>query len=153
IAIDKGYKLNEYGVFDGDRQIAGETEADVYAALDLPYIAPELREDNGEIQAARTGRLPALIEPGSLRGDLQTQTTWTDGANSIEEMVAAARALGLQYIAITDHTRGLAMARGSEERQLLLQAAEIRRITRGLDDFQVLTGAEVNIERDGTLDI
>src|SRR6266478_567681 len=109
LAIKKGWKLNEYGVFRGDTSIAGKTEEEVYAALDLPFIPPELREDVGEIDAARAGRLPQLIEHGSLRGDLQTQTTWTDGADTLEAMVEAAHRLGLQYMAITDHTRDLAM--------------------------------------------
>jgi DNA polymerase (family 10) len=85
IAIERGLKLNEYGVFDGERSLAGRTEADVYAALGLPYIPPELREMTGEIEAARAGTLPALIEAGSLRGDLQTQTDWTDGADSLAD--------------------------------------------------------------------
>ena len=153
IAIERGYKLNEYGVFDGDRSIAGQTEEEVYAALGLAYVPPELREDSGEIELARAGRLPRLIEPGSLRGDLQIQTTWTDGANSIEEMAAAARQRGRSYIAITDHTRSLAMTGGSDERQLAEQMQAIAQLNAQLTDFRILSGAEVNINRDGTLDI
>jgi len=153
IAIEKGYKLNEYGVFKGKRAIAGRTEQDVYAALGLAYVPPELRENTGEIELARAGRLPRLIAPGSLRGDLQIQTTWTDGANSIEEMVAAGRQQGLEYMAITDHTRGLAMTGGSDEAKLLEQLAVIRRLNKTYKDFRLLSGAEVNINRDGTLDI
>ena len=152
IAIEKGYKLNEYGVFRGERAIAGRTEQEVYGALGLAYVPPELRENTGEIELAKTGRLPRLIEPGSLRGDLQTQTTWTDGANSIEEMAAAARRLGLGYIAITDHTRSLAMM-GADEAKLREQMAAIGALNKTLRGFRVLTGAEVNIARDGTLDI
>ncbi|MCS6816408.1 MAG: DNA polymerase/3'-5' exonuclease PolX [Blastocatellia bacterium] len=153
IAERMGLKLNEYGLFRGERRIAGRTEEEIYEALGLRYIPPELREDRGEIEAAREGRLPRLIEYGDLRGDLQVQTNWTDGANSIEEMALEARRLGLEYIAITDHTRSLAMTRGSDEAKLLEQIAEIRRLNRKLRGIRVLTGAEVNIRKDGTLDI
>jgi DNA polymerase (family 10) len=153
IAIKKKLKLNEYGVFRGQKAIAGATEEDVYAALDLPYIPPELREDRGEIEAARAGRLPALIAPGSLRGDLQTQTSWTDGKDSLEDMVAEARRLGLEYVAITDHTRDLAMVNGNDEARLRKQGAAIDKINRSARGFRVLKGAEVNIRQDGTLDL
>jgi DNA polymerase (family 10) len=152
IAIAKGCKLNEYGVFKGTRAIAGRREEDVYEALGLAYVPPELRENSGEIELARQGALPHLIEPGSLRGDLQTQTTWTDGANSIEEMVAAAQTLGLDYMAITDHTKGLAMV-GADEATLRLQIAAIRALGRRLHGLRLLAGAEVNINKDGSLDI
>jgi DNA polymerase (family 10) len=153
LARRKGLKLNEYGVFRGARRIAGATEEEVYQALGLPFVPPELREDSGELEAARAGRLPRLIEHGRLRGDLQVQTDWTDGSASIEEMALAARALGLEYIAITDHTRDLAMARGCDEAKLLEQAAAIRALNRKLRGFRVLTGAEVNIRDDGSLDV
>jgi DNA polymerase (family X) len=153
IAIKKGLKLNEYGVFRGDTAIAGATEEEVFAAFDLPYIPPELREDLGEIDAARAGRLPTLIEHGSLLGDLQTQTTWTDGADTLEAMVAEAQRLGLQYMAITDHTRDLAMTGGSDEAKIRLQGKAIDGLNKRLRGFRVLKGAEVNIRKDGTLDI
>lgn len=153
LAQAKGWKLNEYGLFDGRRSLAGRTEEEVYEALGLPWIPPELREDTGEIEAASAGRLPKLIEYGDLRGDLQVQTDWTDGSASIEEMARAAREAGFEYIAITDHTRDLAMARGSDEKKLLEQAAAIAALNRKLRGFRVLTGAEVNIRRDGTLDV
>lgn len=153
IAIERGLKLNEYGLFRGDERLAGRTEDEVYAALDLPYIPPELREDAGEIEAARAGRLPALVTPEDVRGDLQIQTEWTDGANSIEEMAEAARARGWEYIAITDHTRDLGMTGGSDEAKLLRQRDAIRALNQRFDGFRVLSGAEVNIRRDGTLDI
>jgi DNA polymerase (family X) len=153
IAIEKGLKLNEYGVFRGTRRLAGRTEQEVYRALGLPWIAPELREDRGEIAVAARGTLPRLIEYGSLRGDLQTQTNWTDGAHTIEEMVSGARKCGLEYIAITDHTRGLAMTGGSDEAKLRKQMTAIDRLNRSLRHFRVLKGAEVNIQRDGSLDI
>ena len=153
LAQEKGLKLNEYGVFKDDRSIAGRTEEDVYDALGLPYIPPELRQDTGEIEVARRGRLPKLIAHGDLRGDLQIQTTWTDGADSLEEMVQAGKRLGLQYMAITDHTHGLAMTGGSDERQLLQQVAAIEELRRKVTGIEILTGAEVNINRDGSLDI
>jgi DNA polymerase (family 10) len=153
LARERGLKLNEYGLFRGERRLAGATEAEVYAALGLQFVPPELREDAGEVEAARAGRLPKLIEPGDLRGDLQVQTDWTDGAASIEEMVAAARALGLEYIAITDHTRDLAIANGCDEKRLLRQAEVIRKLNTRLRGFRVLSGAEVNIRADGSLDV
>ena len=152
IAMERDLKLNEYGVFRGDKSIAGKTEEEVYGALGLPYIAPELRENTGEIEAAHAGKLPRLIEYGDVRGDLQTQTKWTDGANSIEEMVEEARRLGREYIAITDHTKSLAMM-GADENQLRQQIKAVRALDRKLKGFTVLAGAEVNINKDGTLDI
>ncbi len=153
IAIKKGLKLNEYGVFKGEKRIAGETEEEVYAALGLPYIEPELREGAGEIEAAMEGRLPKLISYGSLKGDLQVQTNWTDGAQSIAEMAEAARKAGLSYIVITDHTRSLAMTGGLDEEKLLRQMKEIDALNRKLRGFRILKGAEVNILQDGRLDI
>ncbi len=153
IAMEKGLKLNEYGVFRGRKRIAGATEEDVYDALGLAFIPPELREDRGEIEAARAGKLPKLIEPGSLRGDLQIQTDWTDGADSIEAMARAAKQLGLEYIAITDHTRDLPMARGCDEAKLLEQREAIRKVNERMKGFRVLSGAEVNIRADGSLDV
>jgi DNA polymerase (family 10) len=153
LAQRKGLKLNEYGVFRDGRKLAGRTEAEVYRALGMPPVPPELREDVGEIETARARKLPRLIEHGELRGDLQIQTDWTDGAASIQEMAEAARELGLEYIAITDHTRDLAFARGSDERKLLEQAEAIRKLNRKLRGFRVLSGAEVNIRKDGSLDV
>lgn len=153
IAWDRALKLNEYGLFDGERCLASRTEAEVYEALGLPFIEPELREDRGEIEAAATGTLPRLLEHGALRGDLQVQTDWTDGAHTIEQMVESARAIGLEYIAITDHTRDLAMTHGSDEYKLRAQMQAIHKLNRGLRGFRVLAGAEVNVRRDGTLDI
>ena len=153
IAQARGLKLNEYGLQRDRRKLAGRTEPELYRALDLDWIPPELREDAGEIEAAASGRLPALIEYGDLRGDLQIQTDWSDGFASIEEMADAARELGLEYIAITDHTRDLAMAHGSDEQRLLEQAEAIRALNRKLRGFRVLAGAEVNIRKDGSLDV
>jgi DNA polymerase (family 10) len=153
IAQEKGLKLNEYGLFRGNKRIAGKTEEEIYKALGLAFIPPELRENQGEIEAAQKGELPNLVGYRDLRGDLQTQTTWTDGANSIEEMAGEAKRLGLEYIAITDHTKGLAMTGGSDEKKLLKQMAEIDKINRSLKGITILKGAEVNINKDGTLDI
>jgi DNA polymerase (family X) len=153
LAIAKGLKLNEYGLFRGTRRIAGRTEEDVYARLGLAWVPPELREDQGEIEAAQEGRLPKLIEHGALRGDLQTQTDWTDGADSIDAMARAARDLGMEYIAITDHTVGLPMTGGSDARKLRRQMQAIRTLDQQLGGIRILAGAEVNIERDGGLDI
>ncbi len=153
MAIAKELKLSEYGVFQGERSIAGRTEEEVYAALGLPYIPPELREDLGEIDAALAGTLPKVIDYDDLRGDLQTQTNWTDGANSIEDMAREAKRHGLRYIAITDHTKSLAMTGGCDEKKLRKQMAAIDELnTKGLG-IKILKGAEVNINKDGTLDI
>lgn len=153
LAMARKLKLNEYGLFRGTRRVAGRSEQEVYERLGLAWIPAELREDRGEIAAARAGRLPRLLEPGDLRGDLQTQTDWTDGADSIEAMARAAHAAGLAYIAITDHTRSLAMTGGCDEAKLRRQMRAIERLGRRLDGIRVLSGAEVNVNRDGTLDI
>ena len=153
LAIKQRLKLNEYGLFRGARRLAGRTEEEIYARLGLAYVPPELREDQGEIEAARSGALPQLIEPGALRGDLQTQTDWTDGADSMEAMAREAKRLGLEYIAITDHTQGLTMTGGSDETKLRKQMAEIDGLNARLGGIRVLRGAEVNIDKDGMLDI
>ncbi|HSJ95453.1 MAG TPA: PHP domain-containing protein, partial [Myxococcota bacterium] len=141
----RGWLLNEYGLFAGERRLAGGDEEGIYERLGLRWVPPELREDRGELEAAEAGRLPALLPHGALRGDLQVQTSWSDGAASIEEMVEAARKLGLEYLAVTDHTRDLAMARGLDEERLRAQADAIRKLDRRVRGFRVLTGAEVNL--------
>src|SRR2546429_680210 len=153
LAMKKGWKLNEYGLFRGTRRIAGRTEQELYDRLGLAWIPPELREDQGEIEAARAGTLPRLVEPGDLRGALQTQTNWTDGQDSLEAMARAARDAGCEYVAITDHTVSLAMTGGCDAKKLRRQRREIERLDAKLDGIRVLAGAEVNIDRDGTLDI
>lgn len=157
-AAEQGLKVSEYGVFKGKKRIASRTEEEVYKVLGMPYIEPELREDQGEIEAALrlaplAQGLPTLIPYGSLQGDLQIQTDWTDGNNSIEEMAREGKKQGLEYIAITDHTRDLAMTKGSDEKKLLRQMAEIDRVNKKVSGIKILTGAEVNIRKDGTLDI
>jgi DNA polymerase (family 10) len=153
LALKRKWKLNEYGLFRGTRRIAGRTEEEIYGRLGLAWIPPELREDQGEIAAAASGDLPQLVEAGDLRGDLQTQTDWTDGADSLAAMARAARDAGLEYMAITDHTVTLAMTRGSDAVKLRRQMREIDRLNRTLGGLRILKGAEVNINKDGTLDI
>lgn len=157
IAISKGFKLNEYGVFKGKKQIAGKTEEEVYKTLGLVYIEPELRTATGEIEAAQARKLPKLIPYGSIRGDLQVQTNWTDGHDSIETMARTAQKAGLEYIAITDHTKSLAMTRGLDEKGLARQGKEIDALNKKFlihnSKFLILKSAEVNILKDGRLDI
>lgn len=153
IAIKRGLKLNEYGLFRGTRSIAARTEEDVYEALGLPWIPPEMREDSGEIELAQRGELPAIIEAENIRGDLQLHTSWTDGSASIEAMARAAKELGREYIAITDHTRDLAMTGGLDEEKLRAQMKEIQKANREVAGIHVLSGAEVNIRGDGSLDV
>jgi DNA polymerase (family 10) len=153
IAQDKGWKLSEYGIFKGNKQIAGKTEEEVYEKLGLKWIPPELRENTGEIDAAMKNKLPKLIEYNDLKGDLQISTNWTDGNNSILEMAEEAKKLGLDYIAITDHTKSLAMTGGLDEKKLLQQVKEIEKINEKIEGIRILSGAEVNILKDGSLDI
>ena len=154
IAKEKGCKLNEYGIFDKhDKQIAGKTEEEVYEKLGMKWMPPELRENTGEIDAAIKNKLPKLVDYGDLKGDLQVQTNWTDGSNSIKEMTEEAKKFGLEYIAITDHTKTLAMTGGLDEKKLLQQTKEIEKVNKQLSGITVLTGGEVNILKDGSLDI
>jgi DNA polymerase (family 10) len=149
----KGLKINEYGVFKGKRRVAGDTEESVYAALGLPYIAPELREDQGEIEAARRGALPRLIERADLAGDLHAHTRATDGHNTLREMAHAARAHGLGYLAITEHSRRETMAHGLDPVRLAKQIDEVDRLNRELRGVTLLKGVEVDILEDGSLDL
>ncbi len=153
IAIKKKMKLNEYGLFKGQKQVAGKSEEELYKALGMKYIEPELRENSGEIEASLKKALPNLIGYDDLKGDLQIQTTWTDGSASIEEMAIAAKKLGMEYILITDHTKSLAMTRGLDEKKLKKQGEEIDRINKNLAGFHVLKGSEVDIKKDGSLDL
>jgi len=150
---ERGLKINEYGVFRGAKRIAGETEASVYESVGLPYIEPELREDQGEIEAARRGELPRLVELGDLRGDLHAHTRATDGRNTLAEMAQAARARGLEYLAITEHSRREAMAHGLDPQRLARQIDEIDRLNAKLADITILKGIEVDILEDGSLDL
>lgn len=152
-AQKQGVRLNEYGLFRGQESIAGETEQAVFEALGLAWIPPELREDRGEIEAAESGSLPALLERGDLRGDLHTHTTASDGRATLEEMAAAARTAGLEYLAVTDHSKNLAIAGGLDEDRLLRQIDEIDVVNARLDGFRLLKGIEVDILEDGSLDL
>src|SRR5581483_8911190 len=153
LARKKGLKISEYGVFRGERRVAGDTEASVYGALDLPVIPPELRENNGEIEAAQTRRLPRLVELGDLKGDLHAHTRATDGLGSLEEMAAAARDAGLRYLAITEHSRHLTVARGLDEEGLLRHVEAIDRLNEKLRGVTLLKGIEVDILESGDLDL
>ncbi|MDI6717834.1 MAG: DNA polymerase/3'-5' exonuclease PolX [Patescibacteria group bacterium] len=156
-AIKKGYKLNEYGLFKGDKIIAGETEEEIYEKLEIDYIEPEMRENQGEIELAQKHQLPALIDYGDLKGDLHIHSDWTDGLEPIEVIANEAAKRGLQYIAITDHTKRLAMTGGLDEKLLLNQIAEIdkinQRLTTNNQRLKILKGSEVDILKDGSLDL
>lgn len=156
LAISRNWRLNEYGLVDltTGKVIASEDEAEIYRALGLHWIPPELREDRGEIEAAEAGSLPDLIDYGAVRGDLHVHTTWSEGVHSIEEMVEAAETLGYAYIAICDHAETLHVARGLSPERLADQMREIERINReGESDFTILTGTECNIDMDGGIDL
>jgi DNA polymerase (family 10) len=153
IAQDMGLKISEYGVFRGDEKIAGRTEEEVYGALNLPWIPPELREDRGEIEAAAEGKLPKLVEIKDIRGDLHTHTKHSDGNFTIKEMALAAKEMGYEYIGIADHTKGLGVAAGQDEEEILKEKEEIEKLNEELEGIRVLAGVEVNIRMDGTLDI
>ena len=155
IAISKGLRLNEWGVFKGDKRVAGKTEEEVYKILGLHWIPPEMRENAGEIELGRQGKVPKLVEYGSLKGDLQVHSENSDGTATIEEMARGAKAFGLDYIAITDHTKSLKLAGGLEEQELLEQADKISQLNDRLreEEFRIFSSAEVNIMKDGSLDI
>jgi DNA polymerase (family 10) len=153
LAKDRGLKINEYGVFRGERSIAGRTEEEVYAVMDLPCFPPELREARREFQWAAAGKLPELVDVADIQGDLHMHTTATDGKNSLEEMVAAAQARGLKYIAITDHSKRVSMANGLDGPRLRQQWDEIDRLNGRLRGFRVLKGVEVDILEPGGLDL
>ncbi len=154
-AIQRGLKLNEYGLFrvEDDTRVAGDTEEGIYEALDLALVPPELRENRGEIAAAAARALPALVTVQDLRGDLHMHTTETDGRADAETMARAARDAGLEYIAITDHSRAVAMANGLDEARALEHASRIRALNGRLDGITVLAGIECDIRPDGSMDL
>ena len=154
LAIRRGWKLNEYGLFDErtGRRLAAKEEADIYRALDLEYVPPELREDDGELEAAAAGRIPTLVELADLKGDLHVHSDWSDGGASLETMARAARDLGHQYMAITDHSKTLGIARGLDEARVRQQRELIDSLNRELAPFKILHGTEMDILRDGRLD-
>ena len=152
LATKKGLKINEYGVYKGEKMIAGGTEKEMYKTLGLPYIPPELREDRGEIEAAFEGKLPDLIEQGDIRGDLHTHTKWSDGKATIEEMAESALRLGYEYIAITDHSPSQTIANGLSIERLRAKQKELESAAKKNKNIKVLMGTEVDIKSDGTLD-
>ncbi len=166
LALERGLRLSEYGVFrenEGDerdeerdpwagQKVAGAEEVDVYAALDLPWIAPELREDRGEIEAAAAGELPELVGLEQIRGDLQMHSTWSDGKNTIEEMLLGCRARGYEYFAITDHSKALAMTGGMDAEKIRRQWVEIAEVQDRYPEIRILRSQEVDILADGSLD-
>lgn len=152
IAVKKGLKINEYGLFHGSKKIAGETEGDVYEKLGLPLIPPEMREDRGEIEAALRGRLPALIEPQDIKGDLHVHSNWSDGKCSIEEMALMAKSFGYEYIAITDHSPSARIANGLSIERLYEKKEELESVRKKVKGIRVLMGSEVDILSDGSLD-
>jgi DNA polymerase (family 10) len=153
LGVKRGLKINEYGVFRGTRQIGGRTEAEVFEAVGLCWIPPELRENHGEIEAAREGRLPRLVELADIRGDLQMHTDATDGKNTLAEMAAACRARGYEYFAITDHTKAVRVAGGLTKAGFHKQGRAIDALRKRMATPAVLKGAEVDILDDGSLDL
>ncbi len=153
IAQDRDLKISEYGVFRGDDYVAGKTEEDVYAAIELPFIAPELRENRGEVEAAQRNELPTLLAPDDMRGDLQCHSTYSDGKATMEEMARAAREMGYEYLAFTDHTKRVSMTGGLDEKGLREQMEEIDKLNDGLDGFRILKSSEVEVLKNGSLDL
>lgn len=152
-AVEQGYRLNEYGLFDGETSIAGTSEEEIYQALGLAWIPPELRENRGEIEQSEQGKLPKLVTLADMRGDLHMHTTATDGTASIREMIEAARERGLDYISITDHSQRVSMARGLDPDRLRAHWAEIRKIREEYSDIEVLCGIECDILEDARMDL
>jgi DNA polymerase (family 10) len=153
IAVKRGLKLNEYGLFKGTKHIAGRREAEVYDSLGLPYVPPELREDTGEVEAAQAGRLPKLVELKDIKGDLHVHTSRSDGKHTLEELARAAREKGYKYVAVTDHSKGLGIAGGLAEDELLDEIREIDALNKKLRGFRFLKGVEVDIRGSGELDL
>jgi DNA polymerase (family 10) len=152
-AQDNDWKLNEYGLFKGENRLAGKDEESIYHRLNLSWVAPELREDRGEVGAAEKDELPGLVDLKHIHGDLQSHTTASDGSNTIEEMARAAQEFGHQYLAITDHSKRVTMANGLNDDEALKHADAIREVDETLDDFWLLAGIEVDILKSGKLDL
>lgn len=152
MAVRHRLKINEYGVFKGEKSVAGRTEKEIFKLFGMEYIEPELREDAGEIEAALGKKLPRLITVGDIRGDLHAHSTWSDGGNSIEEMAQAAKARGYEYIAITDHSQGLKIAGGLSLERVREKKKEIDSLNRRLRNIRILFGTEVDIKNDGSID-
>jgi DNA polymerase (family 10) len=154
MAVKAGLKINEYGIFreSNDKKLGGKEEADIYRILGLPYIPPEMREDSGEIEAAIAGKLPNLVSLDDIKGDLHVHTKRSDGSHDFDELIEAARKRGYEYIAITDHSKGLGIARGLSEERLMEEKKEIEAINKKLKGFRLLAGVEVDIRSDGRMD-
>lgn len=154
LALRRALTVNEYGVFrvDDGSLVAAATEEEVYAALGLPWLPPEVREGQGEIEAALEGRLPSLVEVGDIQGDLHSHTNWSDGIPTLEELVEGARSRGYRYLVVTDHSKGIGIARGLSEERVAEEHDAIRRLDAAGPGLRVLHGTEVNIRRDGSLD-
>jgi DNA polymerase (family 10) len=152
-AMKTGMKVNEYGIFKGDTQIAGKKEEEIFETLGMPYIVPELRENRGEVECALENTLPKLIEERMIRGDLHTHSRYSDGADTIKSMALAAKERGYEYIAVTDHTKHVTIAHGLDEKRLREQIEEIDRVNAELEGITVLKSAEVDILADGSLDL
>ncbi|MFH1575480.1 MAG: DNA polymerase/3'-5' exonuclease PolX [Candidatus Nealsonbacteria bacterium] len=153
IAMEKGLKLSEYGLFRGPKMIASKTEEDVYNALGMQWVQPELREDRGEVEAALLNKLPQIIGHHDIRGDLHAHSDWDGGANSIAEMSRTAVEMGYEYLGIADHTKFLRIEHGLNEKQLAMQRKEIDKLNSRFKNFKILQGAETNILNDGSIDI
>ena len=153
MGVKRGLKINEYGVFEDEKRIAGKTEAEVYATVGLPYIEPELREERGEIEAAQQNRLPELITVAEIRGDLHVHTKLTDGRDSLRAMAESAEKRGYEYIGITEHSRRVTVARGLDSGALRQQMHEIDALNGELRGITILKGIEVDILEDGELDL
>jgi len=153
IGTKKGLKINEYGVFKGDERIAGKTEKEVYDQVGLPYIEPELRENRGEVEAAQKDELPNLLTLKDLRGDLHSHTKATDGHHSLEAMAKAAKEHGYEYLAVTDHSQKVTMAKGLDAKRLSEQIKAIDKLNEELEGIRILKGIEVDILEDGSLDL
>ncbi len=154
-ALARNAKLNEYGLFDRstDKILAGRDEQEMFQAIGLPFMEPELRENRGEIEAAESGTLPDIIPYGTVKGDLHVHTTWSDGKNGIKEMAAAALSLGYEYIAICDHAKSQQVTRGLDKHEIARQQVEIEQVNRTLDGITVLAGIECGINESGSLDM
>ena len=152
IAKRERLKINEYGIFSAEKKIGGKREEDIYDTLRMDWIPPELREDRGEIEAALNHTLPSLIQHCDIKGDLHVHSTYSDGTQSLEEIALKAKEMGYQYVAITDHSQSLKIAKGVSEARLKEKIAEIKRINHKLSGIKILTGTEVDIKNDGSLD-
>ncbi len=152
IAKAKGIKINEYGLFKGEKRIGGKEEKDVYRVLGMAWIEPELREDRGEIEAAQENRLPKLVREPDIKGDFHVHSKWSDGTSTIEEIARASRKRGYQYVAICDHSKSLKIAHGLDESRLMNQIDEIDRFNETLKNFRILKGTKMDIQADGKLD-